>query len=121
MSAGNISDDGSGCTNFIHPVGDSDDVATVMEAARKLGVLDAKDWISPGVKSGVALVLHTRYTRGGSVEFARVGDCERYLYENPTIYADLRARVLDYLMVNGEGILDAKAETKSAAAEATSL
>lgn len=88
-----------------HAVGDSDDVSIVMDAARKLGAADPTDWIAPG-KGRSAFVLHTRYVKDGRASFARVGDVENFLDSNPTIYDDLRARVMDYLLEHGEGILN---------------
>lgn len=75
-----------------HAVGDSDDLATVMDYSRKLG----KGYID---EDGEApLELYTPYVADGKVAFRRVGDCEDYLRENPTVYDDLRERVLSTLI-----------------------
>lgn len=88
-----------------HPIGDSDDLVTVMDYARRLG---RPDWSRNGVDgfivegSGSAkLTLVSDYVQDGSRAFPRVGDCERFLRENITIYDDLRRRVLDKLMADG--------------------
>jgi|CXWL01.1.fsa_nt_gi RecA/RadA recombinase len=78
-----------------HPVGDSDDLATVMSYARALGYKPdpADGYIAEG--SGKALLtLYSKYITGQKTEFSRVGDCEDYLRKNVTVYGDLRDRVL---------------------------
>lgn len=73
-----------------HAVGDSDDLATVMEYARELGdgfILERKN------KKDL-LTLTSRYVVDGSVVFSKVGDCTAFLKANPTVYNDLRTRVL---------------------------
>jgi hypothetical protein len=76
-----------------HPVGDSDDLVTVMDYARRLG----PGFILEGSGSQ-KLTLVTDYVGDGSIAFPRVGDCENYLRQNVTIYEELRRRVLDKLM-----------------------
>lgn len=78
-----------------HSVGDSDDLATVMDYARKMG----QGFISPGLGKQV-LVLHSRHLPEKALGFERVGDLTHFLETNPTIYADLRARVLRQLNAN---------------------
>lgn len=78
-----------------HPVGDSDDLATVMERAREMGA----GFIESGTGSRL-LTLKCRYLPGGEVSFSRVGDCEAFLRANPTVYDDLRTRVLRQLQAN---------------------
>lgn len=78
-----------------HPVGDSDDLATVMGHARTLGT----GFIESGSGKRL-LVLRSRYLPGGEAEFSRVGDCEEFLRCNATIYDDLRARVMRQLMAS---------------------
>lgn len=74
-----------------HAVGDSDDLATVMDYARKMG----KGFIDED--GDAALELYTPYIEG-KVPFSRVGDCEDYLRENSSVYDDLRERVLSTLI-----------------------
>ena len=80
-----------------HPVGDSDDLGTVMRYARDMG----HGYIEDGAGSN-KLILYSDYLEDGSGGFSRVGDCEQFLRDNPTIYDDLRARVLKALMDAGE-------------------
>jgi len=76
-----------------HPVGDSDDLATVMGYGRQLG----GGFIEEGTGKRL-LVLRSRYLPGGEMAFARVGDCTAFLRANPTVYDDLRGRVLRQLL-----------------------
>lgn len=76
-----------------HPVGDSDDLETVMRYARdpSIGLIDEG--------AGAArLTLRSPYVDDGALSFSRVGDCRTFLRDNPTVYADLRQRVLSALM-----------------------
>ena len=75
-----------------HTVGDSDDLATVMDYARKMG----KGFIDED--GDAALELYTPYVSEGKVPFSRVGDCEEYLRANASVYDDLRERVLSTLI-----------------------
>lgn len=101
-----------------HPVGDSDDVETVMAVARKLGEQDGKGpWIAPGPSKN-PLIIRSPYLEGGERGFSKVGDVERFLHENPSVYEDMRTRVLEHLIADPnaeEYVLVAlgKAESKS--------
>lgn len=75
-----------------HAVGDSDDLATVMSYARELG----DGYILEG-RGKQLLTLFSRYVVDGSVAFSTVGDCTTFLQSNPTVYNDLRSRVLSRL------------------------
>ncbi len=93
-----------------HPVGDSDDLATVMDYARQMG----EGFIKEG--SGTAmLTLYTPYVREKQMRFARVGDCVRFLQDHPTVYADLRERVLAKLMKDGALSIETAEEKKAKA------
>lgn len=82
-----------------HPVGDSDDLATVMRYAREPSIR----LIDDSGSGSSNLVLHSPYLGDeGQQSFSRVGDCETFLRENPTVYSDLRERVLSALMHSGE-------------------
>lgn len=76
-----------------HPVGDSDDLSTVMSYARQpdIGLLEEG-------RGRALLSLRSRYVEDGLMCFSRVGDCTEFLRAHPTIYADLRERVLSKLM-----------------------
>ncbi len=76
-----------------HPVGDSDDLATVMGHARNLG----QGFIEGGAGKRL-LVLKSRYLPDGEVAFDKVGACTEFLRANPTVYDDLRSRVMRQLM-----------------------
>lgn len=75
-----------------HAVGDSDDLATVMVYARQLG-----DGFLVEGRGSSLLTLHSRYVPEGQMSFAKVGDCADFLVANPTVYNDLRTRVLNRL------------------------
>lgn len=96
-----------------HPVGDSDDLATVMDYARKpdIGLID-------DTGSGASnLILHSPYLgENGEMPFSRVGDCEEFLRVNPTVYADLRERVLTALMERGDTLTVTQDDPAEAAA-----
>jgi RecA/RadA recombinase len=89
-----------------HDIGDSDDLVTVMTYARELGRKverqDADRFIEETSKG---LVLTSKFVKGGAVPFSRVGDCARYLRENPTVYDDLRARVLAQLRADDANLI----------------
>jgi RecA/RadA recombinase len=87
-----------------HAVGDSDDLATVMDYARKMG----KGYIDED--GDAALELYTPYVSEGKVPFTRVGDCEEYLRLNPTVYDDLRERVLTTLIRQDQELVLSGAE-----------
>lgn len=93
-----MSPGGTGQVKFLvvehegQPVGDSDDLATVMSYARSLG----QGFILDG-KGKATLTLFSDYVQDGRRAFSRVGDCERFLRDNRTIYDDLRRRVLESL------------------------
>lgn len=76
-----------------HPVGDSDDLATVMKYARQPDI----GFLEEG-RGRAVLSLHSRYVEDGLMCFPRVCDCTDFLRAHPTIYADLRERVLSKLM-----------------------
>jgi hypothetical protein len=95
-----------------HPVGDSDDLQTVMSYARDPAI----GLITEGT-GDEKLVLATPYVADGRVPFARVGDCHTFLQANPTVYADLRARVLEALMARG-AVLTAVGGESAAPADA---
>jgi len=82
-----------------HPVGDSDDLTTVMSHARSLG----KGFIEEGTGKRL-LVVKSKYLPDGEAAFRRVGDCRAYLEGNTTVYDDLRARVLRQLMSTGAAL-----------------
>jgi RecA/RadA recombinase len=103
-----------------HPVGDSDDVGIVMDAARKLGAADPKDWIAQGSGKS-AYVMHTRYVKDGKVAFSKVGEMENYLHEHPSVYEDLRSRVLEHVIANGEDVLTKGDKRPSATSEMESV
>jgi len=78
-----------------HAVGDSDDLATVMDYARKMGA----GFVTDGAGK-IVLVLHSRHLPEGCLGFEKVGDLKQFLEANPTIYGDLRARVLRQLQAS---------------------
>ena len=95
---------------FGHAIGDSDDLATVMKYAREPSI----GLITEGTGKA-KLSLTSAYT--GVVEFERVGDCVDFLEMNPTVYADLRQRVLESLMTNTQIIQTVKVESDEPTAE----
>jgi hypothetical protein len=96
-----------------HPVGDSDDLDTVMKYARR----PAFGLIKEGT-GRAKLTVMSPYLPAEGMAFSRVGDCEDFLRDNPTVYADLRERVLSILMDCDEGLV-AGAGTPEAASAAT--
>lgn len=86
-----------------HPVGDSNDLETVMSYARYLGGRAPGTFITEGA-GRAALTLFSPFIKSGKVEFARVGDCESYLRVNTTVYDDLRERVLEKLMADEQAL-----------------
>jgi RecA/RadA recombinase len=99
-----------------HAVGDSDDLNTVMTEARRLGALDV-DKVDGYITEGSgknALVLYSKFIKNRMVPFSKVGDCEKYLRENETVYDDLRARVLAKLM-SDRAVLNVAAAAPAAA------
>ena len=78
-----------------HPVGDSNDLVTVMDYARKFG----DGFLKEG--SGAAkLTLNSDMLSRGARTFSTVGGCKSYLRENPSVYDDLRHRVLEKLIAD---------------------
>lgn len=92
-----------------HPVGDSDDLDTVMSYARKPDIGLIVEGTGPA-----KLTLRSPYLSEERSRFARVGDCEQFLRDNPTVYADLRERVLSKLMSAGVALEVAEPETADA-------
>ena len=84
-------------------IGDAEDLATVMQYARAMG----DGFISEG-KTG--LTVHSRYVREGALRFTKVGACVAFLRENPTVYGDLRERVLSALMEKEASLVAATTE-----------
>jgi len=74
-----------------HPVGDSNDLETVMSYAREFG---------PGYieKRKSNLVLTSDLIQGGRKVFRTVTRCKEYLREHDTVYDDIRHRVLQKLI-----------------------
>jgi RecA/RadA recombinase len=87
-------------------IGDAEDLATVMQYARSMG----DGFISEG-KTG--LTIHSRYVRDGSLRFTKVGACVSFLRENPTVYGDLRERVLSALMEKEASLVAAADEAST--------
>ena len=80
-----------------HPVGDSNDLATVMDYARAFGAA-AQRQDDPFIKKrGAGLALHSMV---GRKVFKTVTKCREYLKANDTVYDDLRARVLEKLIAD---------------------
>lgn len=73
-----------------HPVGDSNDLETVLSYARAFG----EPYVSEGRGASAKLVLHSPMIEGGRKPFSTIAKCKTYLTENDGIYDDLRARVL---------------------------
>jgi hypothetical protein len=78
-----------------HPVGDSDDAVTVLKYARKMGFVEE----SSGKNK---YVLASSYVPDGSVGFKTVSHYQAFLRENPTVYMDLRQRVLEALIASSD-------------------
>jgi hypothetical protein len=90
-----------------HAVGDSDDLATVMDCGRELGA----GFINED-SDEAPLVLHTPYVADGKITFRRVCDLEDFLKANDSVYEDLRDRVLTALRAkDSELVLSSAVET----------
>lgn len=76
-----------------HPVGDSNDMATVMGYSRQFG----SGFIEEGT-GAAKLTLYSDYVEDGWQRFGTIKACTQYLNEHPSVYADLRRRVLDKLI-----------------------
>ncbi len=90
-------------------VGDSDDLDNVMVYARSFGA----GYMLNG-SGRKALTLYSDYVSSGEVCFQRVGDAHRYLEDHPTIYDDLRARVLKRLREESKPKMPSKQELQTA-------
>lgn len=77
-----------------HPVGDSNDLATVMNYARSFG----EPFISEKNRGSTKLVLHSSMIEGEHKPFRSVKSCRDFLQEHDTVYDDLRHRVLNKLI-----------------------
>jgi hypothetical protein len=78
-----------------HPVGDSNDLATVMDYSRSFG--------APFMQEGsgnAKLTLHSDMISKGQRAFSTVKGCKAYLREHPSVYDDLRQRVLEKLIAD---------------------
>jgi len=76
-----------------HPVGDSNDLATVMDYSRKFGA----GFITEG--SGKAkVILHSQMISGGRKPFRTLRDLTGYLREHSGVFQELRQRVLEKLI-----------------------
>ena len=83
-----------------HPVGDSDDLDTVMRYARDphIGI----------IREGTGahkLTVMSPYLGDEGVPFRTVAACTEFLRENHTVYADIRERVLTALMGRDETLV----------------
>ena len=76
-----------------HPVGDSNDLNTVMDHARAFGA-------SFITKRGAGLVLHSDMIQGSRKAFKTITKCREYLQTHDTVYDDLRHRVLEKLIAD---------------------
>jgi RecA/RadA recombinase len=76
-----------------HPVGDSNDLETVMAYARQFG----DGFISEG-RGNAKVVLHSPYLSAERKPFPSISRCREFLRANDGIYDDLRARVLTKLI-----------------------
>ncbi len=79
-----------------HPVGDSNDLETVIAYARQFG----NGFISEGKGATAKLILHSPHLSGERKPFASIVRCKDFLKENEGIYDDLRARVLAKLIAD---------------------
>jgi RecA/RadA recombinase len=76
-----------------HPVGDSNDLETVIAYARQFG----PGFISEG-KGAAKLILHSPHLSGERKPFASIIRCKEFLRTNEGVYDDLRERVLTKLI-----------------------
>lgn len=76
-----------------HPVGDSNDLETIMDYARDFGA----PYIQEG-KGKAKLVLSSDHIPAGRKPFSSVTKCKAFLRENDTVYDDLRHRILNKLI-----------------------
>jgi RecA/RadA recombinase len=83
-----------------HPIGDSDDLDTVMRYARNPNI----GLIVEGT-GAAKLTVMSPYLPDEGMAFRTVGACEEFLRENHTVYADLRERVLTALMTRDESLV----------------
>jgi RecA/RadA recombinase len=80
-----------------HPVGDSNDMATVIDYSRRFG----QGYISEGTGKA-KLVLHSQMIRGGRRPFRTLRDMKAYLSEHTGVFTELRQRVLNKLINDRE-------------------
>jgi hypothetical protein len=70
-------------------LGDTDDLAHVINYGRETGVI---------TKTRGDYTFTTPYVEKGSLGFKTITSLEKFFRENPTIFSDVRRRVLDALM-----------------------
>jgi len=97
-----------------HPVGDSNDLSTVMDRARAFG----DGFLEDG--TGTAkLTLYSDYVADGWQRFATIKACKTFLRENPSVYTDLRQRVLTKLITDRANLTVVTEEESEEEAETT--
>ena len=97
-----------------HPIGDSDDLDTVMRYARDQSI----GLIREGTGAS-KLTVFSPYLPDEGMPFRTVGGCTEFLRENHTVYADLRQRVLAALMERDENLVVGAGAEAAAASAAT--
>jgi RecA/RadA recombinase len=95
-----------------HPVGDSNDLETVIAYARQFG----DGFISEG-RGTAKLILHSPHLSGERKPFASIVRCKEFLKKNEGVYDDLRARVLTKLIEDRASLSVVEAEEPEGVAQ----